>query len=62
MQRASPDVNLTSGIERPCRELDRNLIMSEHFVRDLDSPVFEIGNFRPHGFSRTQRLFGLSTA
>jgi adenylate cyclase len=57
-----PDVNLTSRIERLCRELDRNLIMSEHFVRYLDSPVFEIGNFRLRGFSRTQRLFGLSTA
>jgi hypothetical protein len=45
-----PDVNLTSGIERLCRELDRNLIMSEHFVRDLDSPVFEIGNFRLQRF------------
>ena len=57
-----PDVNLTSRIERLCRELDRNLIMSEDFVRYLDSPVFEIGHFRLRGFSRMQLLFGLSTA
>jgi adenylate cyclase len=57
-----PDVNLTSRIERLCRELDRNLIMSEDFVRYLDSPVFEIGHFRLRGFSRMQRLFGLPTA
>ena len=57
-----PDVNLTSRIERLCRELDRNLIMSEDFVRYLDSPVFEIGHFRLRGFSRMQLLFGLPTA
>ena len=56
-----PDVNLTSRIERLCRELDRNLIMSEDFVRYLDSPVFEIGHFRLRGFSRMQLLFGLPT-
>jgi len=57
-----PDVNLTSRIERLCRELDRNLIMSEDFVRYLDSPVFEIGYFRLRGFSRMQLLFGLPAA
>jgi len=57
-----PDGNLTSRIERLCRELDRNLIMSEDFVRHLDSPVFEIGYFRLRGFSRMQLLFGLPTA
>jgi adenylate cyclase len=57
-----PDVNLTSRIERLCRELDRNLIMSEDFVRYLDSPVFEIGHFRLRGFSRMQLLFGLPIA
>jgi adenylate cyclase len=55
-----PDVNLTSRIERLCRELDRNLIMSEDFARYLDSPVFEIGHFHLRGFSRMQLLFGLS--
>ena len=58
----SPDVNLTSCVERLCRELDRNLIMSEDFVRYLDSPVFEIGYFRLRGFSRMQLLFGLPAA
>jgi adenylate cyclase len=57
-----PDVNLTSRIERLCRELDRNLLMSEDFVRHLDAPMFEIGYFRLRGFSRAQLLFGLSTA
>ena len=57
-----PDVNLMSRIERLCRELDRTLIMSEDFVRYLDSPVFEIGHFRLRGFSRMQLLFGLPTA
>jgi adenylate cyclase len=54
-----PDVNLTSRIERLCRELDRNLIMSEEFVRYLDASVSEIGHFRLRGFSRMQLLFGL---
>jgi adenylate cyclase len=56
-----PDVNLTSRIERLCRELDRNLLMSEDFVRNLDSPVFEIGPFRLRGFPRPQLVFGLPT-
>jgi adenylate cyclase len=57
-----PDVNLTSRIERLCRELDRNLLMPEDFARYLDSPMLEIGYFRLRGFSRTQLLFGLPTA
>jgi adenylate cyclase len=56
-----PDVNLTSRIEQLCRELDRNLLMSEDFVRNLDSPVFEIGAFRLRGFPRPQLVFGLLT-
>jgi adenylate cyclase len=56
-----PDVNLTSRIEQLCRELDRNLLMSEDFVRNLDSPVFEIGAFRLRGFPRPQLVFGLQT-
>jgi adenylate cyclase len=56
-----PDVNLTSRIERLCRELDRNLLMSEDFVRNLDSPVLEIGPFRLRGFPRPQLVFGLPT-
>ena len=54
-----PDVNLTSRIERLCRELERVLIMSEHFVEHLDRPVWEIGAFELRGFSRMQRLFEL---
>jgi adenylate cyclase len=54
------DVNLTSRIERLCRELDRDLIMSEIFAQSLDSPVFDIGDFRLRGFSQKQRLFGLT--
>jgi len=54
-----PGVNLTSRIERLCRELDRNLLMSEDFVRNLDSPVFEIGPFRLRGVPRPQLVFGL---
>jgi adenylate cyclase len=57
-----PDVNLTSRIERLCRELDRNLLMSEDFARYLGSPMLEIGYFRLRGFSRMQLLFGLPTA
>ena len=41
-----PDVNLTSRIERLCRELARNLIMSEDFVQYLEL----IGN-RDRSFS-----------
>jgi adenylate cyclase len=54
-----PDVNLTSRIERLCRELDRMLIMSESFVEHLDRLVWEIGAFELRGFSRMQRLFEL---
>jgi adenylate cyclase len=55
-----PDVNLTSRIERLCRELDRNLLMSEDFVGNLDSPVFEIGSFRLRGFPRPQPVFAFA--
>lgn len=54
-----PDVNLTSRIERLCRELDRSLIMSEAFAEALDRPVWEIGSFELRGFHRMQRLFEL---
>jgi integrase len=52
----------TSRIERLCRELDRNLLMSEDFVRYLNSPIFEIGPFRLRGFPRPQLVFGLPDA
>ncbi len=54
-----PDVNLTSRIERLCRELDQKLIMSQEFADRLDTPMFEIGHFALRGFSRMQLLFGL---
>ncbi|MBV9152500.1 MAG: adenylate/guanylate cyclase domain-containing protein [Alphaproteobacteria bacterium] len=54
-----PDVNLTSRIERLCRELDRVLIMSEAFAKNLDRPVWEIGAFELRGFHKMQRLFEL---
>ncbi len=54
-----PDVNLTSRIERFCRELDRTLIMSQAFAERLDRPVWEIGHFELRGFSKMQRLFEL---
>ena len=53
-----PDVNLTSRIERLCRELDRQLIMSKAFVTCLDRPMFEIGHFQLRGFPQMQLLFG----
>jgi adenylate cyclase len=54
-----PDVNLTSRIERFCRELDRSLIMSEAFVEALGEPMWEIGHFELRGFAKLQRLFEL---
>jgi adenylate cyclase len=54
-----PDVNLTSRIERLCRELDRELIMTEAFADRLDRPMWELGAFAIRGFSRMQRLFTL---
>lgn len=54
-----PDVNLTSRIERFCRELDRTLIMSEPFAERLGRPMWEIGHFQIRGFGRMQRLFAL---
>jgi adenylate cyclase len=54
-----PDVNLTSRIERICREIGRNLIMSANFAALLDEPCFEIGHFDLRGFARKQLLFGL---
>ncbi len=53
------DVNLTSRIERFCRELDRSLIMSEAFAAMLGQPVWELGHFELRGFARMQRLFEL---
>ncbi|HVB16522.1 MAG TPA: adenylate/guanylate cyclase domain-containing protein [Stellaceae bacterium] len=54
-----PDVNLTSRIERFCRELERDLIMSEVFAERLGRPMWELGHFELRGFSRMQRLFAL---
>ncbi|HTW51622.1 MAG TPA: adenylate/guanylate cyclase domain-containing protein [Stellaceae bacterium] len=54
-----PDVNLTARIERLCRELDRQLIMSEGFADTLGRPMWEIGHFELRGFSKMQRLFEL---
>jgi adenylate cyclase len=54
-----PDVNLTSRIERFCRELDRSLIMSEAFADTLDRPTWEIGHYELRGFAKMQRLFEL---
>ncbi|HTV89073.1 MAG TPA: adenylate/guanylate cyclase domain-containing protein [Stellaceae bacterium] len=54
-----PDVNLTSRIERFCRELDRDLIMSERFAERLGRPMWELGHFQIRGFGRMQRLFTL---
>ncbi len=52
------DVNLTSRIERLCRELGRSLIMSGEFVTHLKQPMFEIGHFALRGFTQMQLLFG----
>lgn len=57
-----PDVNLTSRIERLCRELDRSLIMSEAFADTLEQPMWEIGAFELRGFAKMQRLFELPPA
>ena len=54
-----PDVNLTSRIEQFCRELDRELIMSEAFAEKLDRPMWELGHFTLRGFAKMQRLFTL---
>jgi adenylate cyclase len=56
-----PDVNLTARIERFCRELDRDLIMSETFTDTLGRPMWEIGHFELRGFSKMHRLFELPT-
>jgi adenylate cyclase len=54
-----PDVNMTSRIERFCRELDQRVIMSEAFAERLDRPMWELGAFELRGFARMQRLFTL---
>src|SRR6185312_1833675 len=54
-----PDVNMTSRIERLCREPDRSLIMSEAFVGTFDRPMSEIGHFELRGFAKMVRLFEL---
>jgi adenylate cyclase len=54
-----PDVNLTSRIERICREIGRELIMSANFAGLLEEPTFAIGHFDLRGFARKQLLFGL---
>lgn len=54
-----PDVNMTSRIERLCREIGRQLIMSGDFAALLESDTYEIGHFHLRGFARMQMLFGL---
>ena len=56
------DVNLTSRIERLCRELDRELLMSGEFVGLLQQPMFEIGHFALRGVPQMQLIFGLPPA
>jgi adenylate cyclase len=55
-----PDINLTSRIERICREIGRELLMSANFAALLDEPAFAIGHFDLRGFARKQLLFGLN--
>jgi adenylate cyclase len=57
-----PDVNLTARIERFCRELDRDLIMSETFADTLGRSMWEIGHFELRGFAKMHRLFELPPA
>jgi len=52
------DVNMTSRIERLCRELGRPMIMSGEFASHLKQPMFEIGHFALRGFAQMQLLFG----
>jgi adenylate cyclase len=54
-----PDVNLTSRIERICRLIGRELIMSANFADLLDDPTFAIGHFDLRGFAHKQLLYGL---
>jgi adenylate cyclase len=56
------DVNLTSRIERLCRELDRELLMSGEFIGLLQQPMFEIGHFALRGVPQMQLIFGLPPA
>src|SRR5207237_7546191 len=51
-----PDVNLTSRIERLCRELDRHLILSEAFAEAIGRAMWELGAFELRGFSRMLRM------
>ena len=59
IRRIGPDVNLVSRIEQFCRQLDRNLIMSQALAEQLERPVWEIGHYELRGFSKLQRLFEL---
>jgi adenylate cyclase len=54
-----PDVNLTSRIERFCRDLDCKVILSETFAERLGRPMWELGHFELRGFARMERLFTL---
>lgn len=53
------EVNVTSRIEKLCRELDRKLIMSGEFVNLLQQPMYEIGHFALRGIPENQPLFSL---
>jgi adenylate cyclase len=53
------EVNVTSRIEKLCRKLDRQLIMSGEFVNLLQQPMYEIGHFAMRGILDNQPLFGL---
>ena len=56
------EVNVTSRIEKLCRELDMQLIMSGEFVNLLQQPMYEIGHFALRGIPENQPLFGFDGA
>ncbi len=53
---------MTSRIERLCREMGRELIMSGDFAALLEIDTYRIGRFHLRGFARMQILFGVADA
>ena len=54
------DVNLVCRLERVCKDLDRSLVMSEQFSRQIGAKTIHLGDHVVHGFRDPIPVFGLA--
>jgi adenylate cyclase len=53
------DVNILSRLELLCKDVGRQLLMTDALAVKVAEPVFEIGHFELRGFCRHQAVYGL---